>query len=730
MDRLAPRWLLGVAAFTIAAAAYAADEADTVPVGEDATAAVAPAAAPDAAPAPAPAPGADLLDLDLRQLAELTVTSVSRKREPLTRAPAAVYVITADQIRRSGARTLPELLRGVPGLHVARINSRIWAISARGFNSRLVDKLEVLQDGRTLYTPLFSGVFWDVQMPVLEDVERVEIIRGPGGTLWGANAVNGVINIITKAAADTQGVLASATAGDEFDDRAVLRWGFAPFGAAARVWLQHLQLDGTQRASGGNAGDGWNQLRGGVRVDWSGWTLQGEAYGGDEQNGSGGSIGVDGSFLQLGRVFDHDSGRQEQVQAYYQRSVRDVEQGFAERRDTVNVDFQQHVALRIVGDLVWGAGWRRSADEVRNSPTLEFDPASRAVELWSAFAQDEVRFGENFSLAGGAKVEHNDFTGFELQPDLRFSWAASEHTTFWGAVARAVRTPSRLEHDATIVGGGGGSPDDAAGDIVGGVLPPPPDGGPTAQDCIDAGGSFLLCHAIFDTGLSPQQRPRNQQQCEARGLPASVCAQLFDPAARSDLFGDRGFRSEELLSYQLGWRQALGEAVSVDLALFWNDYDRLRGIEHDGDDVRVANSMRGTAWGAELTAYWQPAARWQLRGSYSWLRLDLEPRAGSTDDRTEANEGNDPRHRASLRADWQVSDRWSASSALRYVAALPALGVPAYTEAEVGGAWQPLSWLAVDVQGRNLLHADHVEYGTADASRIPRAAYLTLRASW
>ncbi|HSF41274.1 MAG TPA: TonB-dependent receptor [Thermoanaerobaculia bacterium] len=413
---------------------------------------VAPAAAQEGA-----VPPAELKNLSIEELMEIDVTSVSRRSERLSGAAAAVTVITQEEIRRSGVTSLPEALRLATGLHVARFDSRTWAISARGFNIGTANKMLVLIDGRSVYTPLFSGVFWDVQDVLLPDVERIEIIRGPGATLWGANAVNGVVNVITKGARATQGGLAYLGTGTEDRGLAGVRYG-GKLGekTAYRSYAKYRYLDALALARGGSAEDPLRTAQGGFRVDSDrserdSWTFQGDLYKGVIGELVRSDTDVDGGNL-LGRFtrrFSEDSNLE--LQVYWDRTHRRVPTQFEEDRDTWDVDFQHRLPLGGRHDLVWGLGLRVSRDEVESTPVLAWVPGRRTQELWSAFAQDEIALSDALRLTVGSKFEVTESTGLEVQPSVRLAWTRDERRTLWGAISRAVRTPTRIDEDSRFL---------------------------------------------------------------------------------------------------------------------------------------------------------------------------------------------------------------------------------------------------------------------------------------
>lgn len=403
------------------------------------------------------AAAADLKRLSIEELMEIDVTSVSRRAERLHEAAAAIVLITQEDLRRSGVTSLPEALRLVNSLHVARQTQRDWAISARGFNITTANKMLVLIDGRSVYTPLFSGVFWDVQDTLLEDVERIEVIRGPGATLWGANAVNGIINVITRKAADTQGGLVTAGAGTEERGFGAARYG-GTLGESGhyRVYGKYFDRDSLVLANGADARDSRWMGQGGFRADWSAserdaFTLQADAYTGRTGETLRDDTNLDGGNLlgRWSRRLAEDSDLE--LQVYWDRTHRYIPDLFEEHLDILDLDFQHRFPVAERHDLVWGFGYRRHHDRVGNSDAVGFFPPRRDFDLFSLFVQDEVSLlGDRLAVTAGTKLEHNDSTGFEVQPSLRAAWKASERRTLWAAVSRAVRTPTRIDEDVVF----------------------------------------------------------------------------------------------------------------------------------------------------------------------------------------------------------------------------------------------------------------------------------------
>ena len=401
---------------------------------------------------------AELKRLSLEALLNQDVTVVTRRAEKLSASPSAVQVITGEDIHRSGATSLPEALRLAPNLEVAQVNSHDWAISARGFNNTLADKLLVMIDGRTVYTPLDAGVFWDVQNVLLDDIDRIEVVSGPGGTLWGANAVNGVINIVTKSAKDTQGLLVEGGGGSFLQDFGAVRYGGSNgTNLFYRAYAQRFDRNSTVFPDGKTGFDSWDMSQGGFRMDWypleeNTLTLQGDAYSGSE-GGTNGNTFVDGQNL-LGRWSRTISETSElSLQAYFDRTWRQIPNTFAEDLKTYDMDLQFRFGLGERQIVTWGAGYRLMQDEVMNGAALAFIPPHKNMQLFSGFLQDEITLlPDRLQLTLGTKLEHNDFSGFEVQPSARLAWTPAERHTVWAAISRAVRSPSRVDSDLELPG--------------------------------------------------------------------------------------------------------------------------------------------------------------------------------------------------------------------------------------------------------------------------------------
>lgn len=623
----------------------------------------------------------DITELSLEELMEIKITSVAKKPQKMYNAAAAIFVITQDDIRRSGVTSIPEALRMAPGLEVARIDANKWAITSRGFNGRFANKLLVLIDGRSVYTPLFSGVFWEMKDTMLEDVERIEVIRGPGATLWGANAVNGVINIITKQARETQGGLATASIGTEDRGSGSVRYG-ATVGDNAffRVYAKYLNRDNAVFAGGSEADDDWNVTRGGFRLDWEtsvndSWTLQGDVYDGHdgqtvalpslsspylESFAEDNEIGGGNLLTRWKRIFSKSSDMA--LQVYYDRT-ENKDSTLGEKRNTFDIDFQHRFILDERHEIMWGAGYRYSRDKIDNTFSVIYDPDSREDNLYSAFVQDDITLiKERLRLTLGAKFEHNDYTGSEFQPNARLLITPDQRHTAWAAVSRSVRTPSRAEHDVRI-----------------------------------------------NTETVPPDSASNPTS-----LPVLVTAQ-----------GDRNFESEELVAYELGYRVLATDKVFIDIATFYNVYDNLRTLETGSASLEssptpmhlvlpstTGNKMNGETYGVEFAADWRPLDWWRFQAAYSYLEIQLHLDEDSMDTISENAEGESPQNQFSLRSSMDLSGDTDLDLWIRYVDELPALNVESYVSLDARLSRKLRKDLVISIVGRNLLDSQRSEFGT------------------
>lgn len=615
----------------------------------------------------------DLLDIEVK--------TVSKRKQPLSRSAAAITVLTGEEIRRSGHTTIAEVLRMVPGMEVARINGHKWAITGRGLNGEFASKLLVMIDGRTVYTPLFAGVYWDVQHVMIEDIERIEVIRGPGGTVWGANAVNGVVNVITKSARDTHGMLASVTGGTLERAAGAARYGGQRGDVSYRVYGKAFEQDAFDRnKNGGDAGDDWWLGQGGFRLDWDLSskdlvTFQGDYYDGevDEPLVAGGSHATDvRGYNLLGRMTH--TGEDESVstaQVYYDRTEREGI-GLEEERNTVDVELQHDRQLLDALHATLGLNYRLNDDENQSNAVAiaSFEPESRTDHLVAGFLQLELSLlDDRLSLTGGTKLEYNEYTDFEYQPSARFVWQSDERWSLWGAVSRAVRTPSRSISDVRV------------------------------ENMTDA--TTLLTFR-----------------------------------------GSKDIDSEELLAYELGLRGLVASELSYDLALFYFDYDNLVSTEPEDPIVtpfpfflelpfRLDNKLAGQIYGGELQLQWQVLESWRLSTAYSLTEVDMDPDGSSGDTGAKNPEKSSPTHQVQLRSVLDLPHGFEVDTAVYYVGS-----VKSQRDADgrkIGDYWRGdlrLGWVhpagyELSLVGQNLFEKRHPEFGavTAVPSYVPRSVY-------
>jgi iron complex outermembrane receptor protein len=612
----------------------------------------------------------DIEEWTLEELLNQEITSVSKKDEKLIGAPSAVYVVRGEDIRRSGARNLPDALRMVPGLQVARLTANLHTVSSRGFADVTANKLLVLIDGRSVYSLLFSGVLWDVQDVLLEDVERIEVIRGPGGTLWGANAVNGIINVVTKEASATRGLLATAGAGSADRGFVALRHGARlAEGLNLRVYAKAFDWNGQDDTV--PIDDDWRQARAGARADWRPRdsdlvTVQGEYYRGDATfvlvqpllqapyvEEVRGPAAVTGGHLIARWTHTFAPGSVLTVQSYYDRSRR-TGVSFGEERDTVDLEVQHHFPLLRRHQIMWGLGGRVTRDHVSNSFAITYLPARVVQRFTNAFLQDEIALlDQRLHLTLGAKLEHNPFTGFEYQPTARASFVPSERHGLWASFSRSVRMPSRAEQHVRL-------------------------------NRVATPGSMPLLVAVF---------------------------------------GRPGFRSEVLLAGEAGYRLRPIDAFTLDLSAFYDAYDHLRTLEpgdpfaedtpgpaHIVVPLHADNRMKGRVFGFEGNGRWQAFRGGRFELSYSYLRMNLNLQPGSGDTTSRRSAGQSPRHQVGLRGSFDLPHHLELDGSFRFVDALPALKIASYAEADLRLGWRPSQTWELSLLGQNLLHDKHREY--------------------
>lgn len=640
-------------------------------------------------------PADSLKEMTLAQLANVQVTTVSKEPERLMQTPAAIYVLTQADIRRAGATSIPEALRLVPGVEIARIDSDTWAVGIRGFGGAFSRSVLVLIDGRSVYTPLFEGVYWDVQNVMLQDVDRIEVIRGPGGTIWGSNAVNGVINIITKSAAETHGTLAAAGGGNVDEASGALRYG-GTFGKNVdyRVYGMGF-IRGQEFHTNADPFDEWRMGQMGFRSDWTqsdadALTLQGDIYSGE--NGGETNIAffsppsqanVDStSFVSGGNLLARwkhrlGNGSDFQLRAFFDRTNRQNAQ-FGETRDTFDLDFIHHLKLPKREDFIWGLGLRVSPSNfIQTQVTVNFLPHQQTDTVYSGFIQDELPIINAVSLTVGTKIEHNNFSGFDLEPSARLLWTPSNRQSFWAAVTRAVRTPSRLDQDLALTG--------------------------------------------FFSASPP--------------FPVFV-----------EIEGNPNFKPEEMLGYEAGYRTQPNSHFYLDVATFFNNYNDLTSLgtvslgfaqspppsyTYVLVSVPYANGLEGNTDGVELSPDWKPINWWELKGSYSFLQMHLKDKPGITDSSTaQTDEGSSPHHEAVIQSLFNLPEGFQFDPTYRYVSALPAQGIREYSMMDLHVGWNFDDRLEFSVTGENLFRPYQVEYGIgvngAPDVGIKRAVYAQI----
>jgi iron complex outermembrane recepter protein len=628
-------------------------------------------------------------DLSIEDLGQIRVTTASRRAEALDVTPAAAYVITSEEIRRSGVTTIQDALRLAPGVEVARNGSHSWTISIRGFSNNLSNKLLVLIDGRSVYSPLYAGVFWDVQDVLLADVERIEVVAGPGGAVWGANAVNGVINIITKNVQDRQGLLAEIGGGNQEQGFAAVRYGWKindKLSASAFVKTFDRDTE-TLAATGGSANDDWRLSHGGFALLWepdaaSRLTVRTDIYDGRE------SILGRGDFtlgtlpatnvpatvpLSGGNVIanwthtlaDDASWR---LQFWFDHTDRQIPGSFNEARSTYNLAFLHDLRQRKRHDVQWGVELRSTSDDIGNTTFSSFMPPQRTDRTLSTFAQDRIELkDERLYLTLGTKLEHNDYTGFESEPSMRLTFTPEGgQRTYWAALSRAVRVPARLNTDVHLYA------------------------------------------PVVVPGLPPVYINVN---------------------------GTPDFESETVDAYELGYRMRASDKLSFDVTAFDNFYDHLQTNEPAGGAIAVpgppaylvipaveGNLMQGKNYGATFSLTWQPLTRWRLKFNASRFEMELATKPGGADTNSLRISGNSPENMLSVLSFLELKHDVTLYTGVRHVDELPSLRVPAYNAVDASVAWRPTERLRLSLTAQNLNDTKHLEF--SDGVLIERSVFV------
>lgn len=637
-----------------------------------------------------------LKQLSLKELGEVQVynpegTLTARKSQKLLETPAALFVLTQADLQRAGVTHIAEALRLVPGIQVARAYANRWAISARGLSGSSSSKLLVMLDGRTLYNPKDATVDWDTQSNILlEDIERIEVIRGPGASLWGSNAVNGIINIVTKTAQQTQGRLITLHLG-QGEEQAIL--GLRQGGQIAdkghyRVYGKFYQHDTFVNAQGQDQQDNWQTKQGGFRADIAltqkdHMTIQGDIYDGFTKQVLLVPLGtlpyLDNHYIHLsgfnllGR-WQHDLDQGDIiVQAYYDWSHRNQVLFLNEKRGTFDLDLQHRWLLNAHQEMIWGLGFRQVQDDfIENSPVITLTPDQRQDTTLSAFGQLEWTLQpERLTLTLGSKFEYNDYAGFEYQPTARLFWIPYTKHSFWGALSRAVRTASRYDRD-------------------------------------------------FETHVA-----------------------LFDPrlgtAVRLNVVGNVDFQSEVLTAHELGYRFTPNSDFLWDVSLFYNQYDKLRTTELVSFDpfpptlsAQYSNKMEGEVYGLEMAAHWQVNQNWRLVATYSYAQVQLHLQSTSRALGGEIEEGDTPHHQATIRSLFSLSPHWDFDQILYYVDNVPNQNAPHYTRFDIRLGWHPRPTLTLSTGVKNVFDNQHIEFGrfaqgnVEIADEVRRAFYIQL----
>lgn len=623
---------------------------------------------------PVDRPPVDLTQVPLEDLMNITVTSVSRKEQKLSQTAAAVFVITQDDIRRSGATNIPDALRMAPGVNVARIDANTWAISIRGFNDRYSDKILVLIDNRSVYMPSFSGVYWDQLDVPLEDIERIEVIRGPGGSAWGANAMNGVINIITMNSKATQKGLAVANVGSAGTTGLIQYGGEAGKWGAWRGFGSYSNTGASISQSGGTADDDWHAAHGGFRADLDfdphdNLMLQGDLY----QTGEGQSLttvlsnqlpsvatlndrmSVDSGDMQALWTHTLRGGSEISLNVYYNHVDR-TDQGNEEDANTTDIDFQQRTKINARNDVVWGLSYRGAADNMRNGYATFWSPHGRTNNVYSAFVQDEIKILDALRFTLGTKLENNGYTGFEYEPSARISWAPTDSHMFWVSASQAIRQPDRLDEDL-----------------------------------------------IYDVSIVP--------------LPQNSFGVV-------QLQSNSGVLAEQLRDYEGGYRTQLRKNLSFDIAGFRGYYRHLEttepgtpffqnsgaGAPYEVFPLELGNSAAGRTYGGEIFATWNVNKRWRLSPGFDLMHMFVHQNLLSPSAAPEIVAGDTPKHQIHLRSSVDLRANLSWDTMLNFVGSLSDQQTPAYARLDMQLCWQPRKPLEIDALGQNLLRARHTEF--------------------
>lgn len=639
-----------------------------------------------------------LSKMSLEELMEIPIFTSSKKKKRQFDEAASVYVITQEDISRSGVTSLPEALRLAPGVHVARINANQWAISIHGFNERFSNKLLVMIDGRSVYSPLFSGVYWDAQEVLLENVQHIEVVRGSGAALWGSNAVNGVINVITHTSKNTQGVEAIGGYGTEEQGFGSLRYG----GTLGENTYYRIHGKYFKRDEGGifnqqPANDNSSMSSGGIRIDTSllenhSLMITGNVY--DGKMGQSGNVPeltspnlerfinndvrLNGENI-LARWTNQENGRQNwALQVYYDHTSRDDSVLGDQEVNIADLDFQHRFAWVFNQDINWGVQYRYVNNKLDAGTLSSLNPKERNTHLYSAFFSDEISlFQDQIKLTLASRFEHNDLTGFEIQPTARIAWLINKSNTFWGAISRSVRVPSISDHDSVFV------------------------------------------PSIRDVGI---------------GIPVVISIE-----------GERNFDSEKIISYELGFRSKPSQDVQLDIATYYKAYQDLRSFEEKDFflemnplravlPIKYDNKMKGYSYGMDLSVNWFVKSWWRINAGYSYAktRLSLKNNSRDTFSLVLPVLANQPEHMISLRSSWDVNEDWGFDLWMRYVDRLENTDINAYLNMDARLAWKASNNVELSVVGQNLLDKKQLQFfkdtsTNLNNSEVERSVYFRVK---
>jgi iron complex outermembrane recepter protein len=689
------RWIVAAAAALALAGASSAAAAISLPV------LTLDEFADDHSPAASsrPADNLDLTLIPLEDLMNIEITSVTKQKQRISDAAAAISVITQEDIRRSGMNSIVELLRMVPGMTVAQVGANQWAVGSRGMNAVFNSNLLVLMDGRTIYNPLFSGVYWDTADYILADLDRIEVIRGPGATLWGANAVNGVINIVSKSAKDTQGVYAREYAGSDGYQSDLRYGGKVDDRLYYRAYAKYRSQNNFEFSDGSNAEDGWDSPRGGFRVDayptgQDTVTVQGDIF--TERLGNRYHFGVDEPpYVRRTGTIDNASGSNIlarwthtisetsdfSVQMFYDR-LNYTSPKIDYKQDKFDIEVQHRFNLAEFNEIVWGVGYRFASDSVTTvwdgDQGTWFSPAARQTDMYSGFVQDDITLiPKRLHAIAGIKVEHNIFSGWEFQPSARMVYTPDDRNTVWAGVSRAVLTPGRFEENGGIIG----------------------------------------------SGNTPS------------GLPLIT---VMRP--------NRSLSSEKITAFEAGYRVEAMKNLTFDLAGFYNLHDGLRAYEAGTPSMVYSpsphlviplvphNDLDGSSYGAELSTRWRVTDSWQLAAAYSYVGVNMHSRSGrGTATTLRAAEYTTPTNQFNVRSYWNITRDIELNNALYIVDNTPGTAgteIPAYIRADVNLVWRPEKHVDLTIGVRNIFDSGHPEFSILTArpsnGEVPRTFFVQM----